>query len=57
METKTNFDKVFEAIERISGRHIVYLHDEANRYAFKYFGSEKWEIVDRKFIHEIAGIK
>lgn len=32
----TTSDKIFKAIERITGKNIVCFHDEANRYAFNY---------------------
>ena len=51
----TTFDKIFRAIERITGQHIVCFHDKANRYAFKTFQGE-WKTIDRDFVHDFAGI-
>jgi hypothetical protein len=48
----TASDKIFRAIERITGKTIICFHDEANRYAFKFWATEEWATLDRAFVDE-----
>lgn len=50
-----NQDKLFKAIEKISGQHIVCFHEEAKNYAFKTFQGE-WKIIDKNLVHDFADI-
>lgn len=52
----TTSDKIFRAIERITGKHIICFHDEAKGYAFKVWSTGEWMTLDRDFVHDFAGI-
>ncbi len=50
-----NTDKIYKAIETISGRFINALHGESNRYAFRYLDGT-WKTVSFDFANDIAGL-
>lgn len=61
---KSNFDKVFEAIDDLTKgitlptnrpSHLVFLHDEANHYAFKRFDG-RWGTISFEFANSLAGL-
>ena len=51
----SDFDRVWKAIETISGKHIVSLVDESNKYCFKYFNG-KIGTIDMEFANGFAGL-
>lgn len=56
MKTKvSNFDRIFLAIERLTGKFLVSLHDEATGYCFKTFDGN-WSTVDFDFANGLAGL-
>ena len=56
MRKLTNFDKIFKAVEILTGRHIVFIHGEGSNYAFKYFDTQKWDTAKYYFINDLAGL-
>ena len=49
-----NRDKIWMAIEKLSGRFINALHGESNAYAFRYLDGT-WKTIDFDFANELAG--
>lgn len=48
-------DKVFRAIEAITGKHIVSVNEESKKYCFKCFdGSVK--AIDKEFVNDFANV-
>ena len=53
--TMNNTDKIWNAIESLSGKFIVALHGEASNYAFKYLDGS-WKTANYAFINDLAGL-
>lgn len=53
--TVSNFDKIFTALERLTGSFLLNLHDEAGGYCFKKYSGE-WETVSFDFANGLAGL-
>lgn len=52
---KSNFDRIFLAIERLTGNFLVSLHDEATGYCFKTFDGN-WRVIKFDFANDLAGL-
>ena len=46
--------KILKACERITGKHISAIHDEAKGYAVK--TSDGWQIISFSFANDFAGL-
>jgi hypothetical protein len=50
-----NFDKIFLAIQSITNKFIVCVHDESKGYVFKTFDNQ-WFTISFEFVNYIAGL-
>lgn len=51
----TNYDRVFIALQRLTNKHVVFIHGEAKGYAFKTFDGE-WHTIGYGFANDMAGL-
>lgn len=50
----SNKDKIWLAIEKLSGRYINALHGESKVYTFRYLDGT-WKTIDFDFANDLAG--
>jgi hypothetical protein len=51
----TKEDKVFMAIEAITGKNVVSVNEEAKRYCFLLFNGDI-KTIDKEFVNDLAGV-